>query len=145
MAEGMKSGGGKGETLELPATKFGDATAISNAVKGALTTDATIDAVFTIASVDTDAANAGIEAAKSKAQLGSWDVSPNILERIRDGKSTAAVDQLGWLQGYQVVTYAFTWVAFGMLPGTTELLTGPSLVTKENAAVIIGAAKSGQR
>lgn len=145
MAEGMKSGGGKGETLELPATKFGDATAISNAVKGALTTNSSIDAVFTIASVDTDAANAGIEAAKSKAQLGSWDVSPNILERIRDGKSTAAVDQLGWLQGYQVVNYAFTWVAFGMLPGTTEFLTGPSLVSKENAAVIIGAAKSGQR
>jgi hypothetical protein len=32
-----------------------------------------------------------------------------------------------------------------MLPGTTEFLTGPSLVSKENAAVIIGAAKSGQR
>lgn len=145
MAEGMKSGGGTGETLELPATKFGDATAISNAVKGALTTDPSIDAVFTIASVDTDAANAGIELAKSKALLGSWDVSPNILERIRDGKSAAAVDQLGWLQGFQVVNYAFTWLAFGMLPGTTEFLTGPSLITQENAAVIIGAAKTGQR
>jgi len=145
MAEGMKSAGGKGETLELSATSFANATAISNAVKGALTKDSSIDAVFTISSVDTDAANAGIEAAGSKALLGSWDVSPNILTRIRDGKSAAAVDQLGWLQGYMAVNYAFTWVAYGMLPGTTEFLTGPSLITKENAGVIIAAAKTGQR
>jgi len=145
MAEGMKSAGGKGETLELSATSFANATAISNAVKGALTKDTSIDAVFTISSVDTDAANAGIEAAGSKALLGSWDVSPNILIRIRDGKSAAAVDQLGWLQGYMAVNYAFTWVAFGMLPGTNEFLTGPSLITKENAGVIIAAAKTGQR
>lgn len=145
MAEGMKSTGGKGETLELSTTAFANATAISNAVKGALTKDSSIDAVFTISSVDTDAANAGIEAAGSKALLGSWDVSPNILTRIRDGKSAAAVDQLGWLQGFMAVNYAFTWVAYGMLPGTTEFLTGPSLVTKENAGVIIAAAKSGQR
>jgi simple sugar transport system substrate-binding protein len=145
MADGMKTAGGKGETLELSATAFANATAISNAVKGALTKDPSIDAVFTISSVDTDAANAGIEAAGSKALLGSWDVSPNILTRIRDGKSAAAVDQLGWLQGYMAVTYAFTWVAFGMLPGTTEFLTGPSLITQENAGVIIAASKTGQR
>jgi simple sugar transport system substrate-binding protein len=145
MAAGMKSAGGKGETLELSATSFANATAISNAVKGALTKDSSIDAVFTISSVDTDAANAGIAAAQSKALLGSWDVSPNILTRIRDGKSAAAVDQLGWLQGYMAVTYAYTWVAFGMLPGTTDFLTGPSLITKENAGVIIAAAKTGQR
>mgnify|MGYP003340447652 FL=1 len=145
MAEGMKNGGGKGETLELPTTQFGNSTAISNAIKAALTKDPTIDAVFTVASVDTDAANAGIEAAGSKAKLGSWDVSPSILTRIRDGKSAAAVDQLGWLQGYQVVNFAFTWVAFGMLPGTTDFLTGPSLITKDNAAVIIAASKTGQR
>lgn len=145
MAEGMKQAGGRGETLELPATQFGNATAIANAIKGALTKDKTIDAVFTVASADTDAANAGIEAAGSKALLGSWDVSPSILERIRDGKSAAAVDQLGWLQGFQVVNFAFTWLAYGMLPGDNDFLTGPSLITKENAAVIIAAAKTGQR
>lgn len=145
MTAGFKAAGGKSEALELPATAFANATAISNAVKGALTKDPSIDAVFTISSVDTDSAYAGIQAAGSKALLGSWDVSPNILNRIKAGTQAAAVDQLGWLQGYMAVSFAWQYAAYGMLPGTTTFLTGPSIINKANAGKIIAASKTGQR
>lgn len=145
MAAAFKAASGKGEALELPSTNFGNSTAISNAVKGALTKDSTIDAVFTISSVDTDSAYAGIQAASSKALLGSFDVSPNILNRIAAGTQAAAVDQLGWLQGYMAVSFAWQYAAYGMLPGTTNFLTGPSIINKGNAAKIIAASKTGQR
>jgi len=144
LADGMKSGGGKGEQLELPATSFANATAVANAVKAKLTSDKTIDAVFTISSGDADAAANGIKAAGSAAKLGTFDLSTNVLNRIKGGTQAVAIDQQGWLEGFQAVVTAWQYAAYGIVPAS-NILTGPSLITKSNAAQVIKGVKTGQR
>lgn len=144
-AAGMAESGGKSKELVLPGKSFGDAAAISNAVKGALQQDTKIDAVMTISSADSDAAAVGITAAGSKAMSGSFDISANILNRIKAGTQLFAVDQLGWLQGYDAVSAVWQVSQWGILPATNIVLTGPSLVTKDNVDVITSGVKTGQR
>jgi len=144
LADGMKSGGGKGTALELPATSFGNATAVSNAIKGELAKDSTIDAVFCIAQGDADAAASAIAAAGSKAKLGNFDLSTNVLNRIKAGKETVAIDQQGWLEGYNALSIAWYAAAYGIVPAV-NYLTGPALVTSANVAKVVSGVKTGQR
>ncbi len=143
--DGAKSKGAKAKQLALPASKFGDATAIANAVKGALAKDKTIDGIITLAQGNADAARAGIDAAKSKARLGTFDLSPNGLTRIKAGTQLFAIDQQGWLQGFLSTTTAWQYSAYGLLPATNIILTGPALVTKSNVDAISAGVKTGQR
>jgi simple sugar transport system substrate-binding protein len=144
LADGIKTKGGKGEQLELPTTTFGNATAVANAVKGAVTKDTTIDAVFTIASGDSDAAATGVAAAGSKALLGTFDLSVNVLNRIKAGKQALAIDQQGWLEGFQAVVTAWQYAAYGIYPAD-NILTGPSLITKSNITKVLAGVKTGVR
>ncbi len=145
LAKGEKNKGGKSTQLSLPATAFANATAIANAVKGAITKDKTINAVFTISSADCDASVVGVKAAGSKAAIGSFDLSENILNRVKNGEQLVAVDQQGWLQGFLATSTAWQFAAYGILPATTTILTGPALITKDNAAKVIAGVKTGQR
>jgi simple sugar transport system substrate-binding protein len=144
-AEGIKASGGKSDQLVLPGKSFGDAAAISNAVKGALQEDPSIDGVITISSADADAAAAGVKAAGGKAKQGSFDVSENILNRIKSGEALFAVDQQGWLQGWLATSAAWQYDQYGILPATNIILTGPALVTSENVDTIVAGVKTGQR
>ncbi|MEQ6901838.1 substrate-binding domain-containing protein [Nocardioides sp. YIM 152588] len=143
--DGVKKSGGTSDQLVLPGKSFGDAAAISNAVKGALTEDPTIDGVITISSADADAADAGIKAANSEALSGSFDVSENILNRVKDGSQLFAVDQQGWLQGWLAVSAAWQYDQYGILPATNTILTGPALITADNVDTVSAGVKTGQR
>ncbi len=143
--EGVSKSGGKSDQLVLPGKSFGDAAAISNAVKGALQKDPSIDGVITISSADADAAAAGIKAAGSKAQQGSFDVSENILNRVKSGEALFAVDQQGWLQGWLATSAAWQYDQYGILPATNIILTGPALITSDNVDTIVAGVKTGQR
>jgi simple sugar transport system substrate-binding protein len=144
-ADGVKKSGGKSTQLVLPGKSFGDAAAISNAVKGAIGKDKTIDGVITIASGDADAVALAIKAASSKAKQGSFDVSTNILNRVKSGEALFAVDQQGWLQGWLAVSAAWQYDQYAILPATNIILTGPALITAENVDTISAGVKSGQR
>ncbi|MCL8023766.1 substrate-binding domain-containing protein [Nocardioides bruguierae] len=143
--DGMEANGGTADQLVLPGKSFGDAAAISNAVKGALSQDPSIDGVMTISSADADAAAAGIQQAGSDALAGSFDISENILNRISDGSQLFAVDQQGWLQGFLAVSAAWQYDQYGILPATNIILTGPALVTADNVDQIVAGVKTGQR
>lgn len=144
LADGIKTTGGKAEQLQLPATDFSNATAIANAVKGAITKDPTIDGVFTVSSGDSDAAAAGVQQAASKAKIGTFDLSTNVLNRIKGGTQVVAIDQQGWLEGFQAVVTAWQYAAYGIVPAN-NILTGPSLVTKDNVGQVVSGVKTGQR
>jgi simple sugar transport system substrate-binding protein len=60
MTEGVTAGGGKGSVLPLPATSFGSATAVAQALKGHLLQNRDISAVFAIGNVDTNSAISGV-------------------------------------------------------------------------------------
>ena len=143
--DAMVAAKGKSTELALPATKFGDATAIAAAVKGALTKDKTIDGVLGLAQAFADASVTSIKAIGSKAKVGAFDISTNGLANVKAGSQLFCVDQQGWLQGFMSTTIAWQYAAYGLLPATTTILTGPALVTKSNVDLVSAGVKTGQR
>ncbi|MER8459570.1 substrate-binding domain-containing protein [Mesorhizobium sp. M1300] len=100
--EGMKNGGGEADVLPLPATSFGSATAVAQAVKAHLLQHQDVNAVFTIGNVDANSAMNGLTQAGKvgKVQLCGMNFDETILNNIKDGKQACAIDQQGYLQGY---------------------------------------------
>lgn len=147
VSDGAKKNGAKSSQLPLPSSNFGNPTAVANAIKAALSKDSSIDGVVTIGVQDADSASSAIEQAglTGKVQLGTFDLSESQLNRIKDGTQLFAIDQQPWLQGYLATSSAWQYAQYGILPASKPLLTGPSLVTKDNVEVVITGVANGVR
>jgi simple sugar transport system substrate-binding protein len=145
--EGAKKGGAAATALNLPSSQFGDPSAVTQAIKGALLNVPTIDALITIGTTDADSAAGAIEQAGSadKVQLGTFDVSEASLNRIADGTQLFSIDQQPFAQGYYAVSNAFQLAAYGIYLPQSPLLTGPALITAENVDLAISGAELGVR
>src|SRR5262245_23307973 len=134
ITDNMAKGGGKSEQLPLPASSFGDPTAVAEAIKATLQKDESIDGVFTISAGDADSAATGIEQAgkTGKVQLGSFDMNVAGLNRIKDGQQLFAIDQQPWLQGFLAVTMSDAYVNYALKLASVPVLTGPGIVDKDN-------------
>ncbi|MDX3629132.1 sugar ABC transporter substrate-binding protein [Streptomyces europaeiscabiei] len=147
IADGAKSKGAKSKQLPLPSSNFGNPSAVTQAIKGALLKDDTIDALVTIGVQDADSAAAAIDQASAadKVKLGTFDLSDSQLNRIKAGKQLFAIDQQPYLQGFYAVSIANQYLSYGVIPPQNPLLTGPLLVTKDNVAEAIAGTKAGVR
>jgi simple sugar transport system substrate-binding protein len=77
-------------------------------------------------------------------QLATFDLSPEVLEAIRDGNVVFAVDQQQYLQGYLPVVFLTQYAQYGTMP-TSVVQTGPGFVTQENAERVIELSGQGIR
>ena len=77
-------------------------------------------------------------------KLATFDLSPSVLEAVRDDKLVFAVDQQQYLQGYLPIVFLTNYAQYGVTP-STEVLTGPAFVTKDNAEQVIDLSKKGIR
>jgi len=147
ISDGISKGGGKSTQLPLPASSFGNPTAVAEAIKATLLKDKTIDGLVTISASDADSAAAGIEQAggTGKIQLGSFDMNETCLERIKAGKQSFAIDQQPWLQGFLAVTLADGYVNYGLKLASAPILTGPGVVDKTTIDATMTGAKAGYR
>jgi len=147
ISDGISKGGGKSTQLPLPASSFGNPTAVAEAIKATLLKDKTIDGLVTISASDADSAAAGIEQAggTGKIQLGSFDMNETCLERIKAGKQSFAIDQQPWLQGFLAVTLADGYVNYGLKLASAPILTGPGVVDKTTIDATLAGAKAGYR
>ncbi len=149
---GIKNGiassdGGKVTELELSSSDFGNPTAVAQGIKAALLKDSSIDAVTTIGVSDADSAYAALQQANltGKVKLGTFDVDSTQLQRIKAGEQLFAIDQQGYLQGYYAVTELFTYVKWGMVLPSNNILTGPLVITASNVGLAIAGAAAGVR
>ncbi|WP_461474864.1 substrate-binding domain-containing protein [Microbacterium sp. HJ5] len=145
--EGAESGGATATQLNLPSSQFGDPSAVTQAIKGALLEDTSIDALITIGTTDADSAAGAIEQAGSagKVLLGTFDVSTASLDRIKDGTQLFSIDQQPFAQGYYAVSNAFQLAAYGIYLPQSPLLTGPALITSDNVDLAINGTELGVR
>ena len=67
-----------------------------------------------------------------KVKLGTFDLSPDVLEAIDQGKMLFAIDQQQYLQGYLPIVLLKLHKLYGLMPAGT-VMTGPGFVTQENA------------
>ena len=67
---------------------------------------------------------------------GTFDLSPQIVEKIEDGTSLFGIDQQPYEQGYLFVEYLTWMVRYGLKPGGDVIPTGPNLITKKDVPVL---------
>ena len=106
-------------------------------VMTALQQDPSIDGVLATGTAGFSAAGGALQSmnAFGKIKLGSFDVSTTSLTAVQNGQSEFAVDQQPFLQGYDAVQVAAFEARYGQHP-FGPIYTGPSLVTKDNAAQV---------
>ena len=145
--EGLAANGGTGSVLQLPATAFGDATAVAQAVRAHLLENPTIDALFAIGDQDTNATISGIQQAGKTGGVFvcGMNFNDSILANIQAGTQACAIDQQGYQQGFFAVSILNNFVNYGVTIPTREILTGPGIIDAANVELVIEGVKIGAR
>jgi simple sugar transport system substrate-binding protein len=98
-----------------------------------------------------DAAAALLDAKKlggraTKAKFATFDLSPEILQAVKDGRVLFAVDQQAYLQGYMPIVMLTQQIRYGLFPSMGQTVsTGPNFVTKKNADLALRTSARGLR
>ncbi len=136
-----------GGTVTVLAVDLADPTGSANSISAALAADESIDAIFTLG--PTGAAPA-LQVLESEGRLGemlvaTFDLSPEVLEAVRDGNMLFAIDQQQYIQGYLPIVYLTLFLENLNTPGSLLVQTGPGFVTADNAAQVIDLSAAGTR
>jgi len=147
MTDGITAKGGTADTLPLPATSFGNSTAVAQAVKAYLLQHPEVTGIYTIGNVDANSAVNGVmQAGKiGQVKVGGLNMDESILRNIVDGKQLFAIDQQGYLQGYLAVSILNGYANYGLSVPTREILTGPGIVDVINVQATLEGMKQGTR
>jgi simple sugar transport system substrate-binding protein len=144
LGDGLAKTGGTMKSLPVP---LQDATLAQTRMSEALTSGP-VDGVVTLGPGGAKPALDAVRASglESKVTLATFDLSPDVLAAVRDGKMLFAVDQQPYLQGYLPVMLLAEKVRYGVFPGEGRLIpTGPKFITKADAADVIRLSAEGVR
>jgi simple sugar transport system substrate-binding protein len=117
-------------------------------VASALAADTAVDGVLTLGPAATDPTLAALERSNRAGRVAyaTFDLTPRVLEAVRDGHMRFAIDQQQYLQGYLPVVLLVKYLETGAVPGGGRVIaTGPGFVTRDNAAAVIDLATRGIR
>ena len=147
VADGAAKAGSKSTQLPLPASSFGDPTAVAEAIKATILKDETIDGAVTISAGDADSSATGVEQAgkTGKVMLASFDFNQSGLDRIKAGTQGFAIDQQPYLQGNIATNLLANYIDFGNLLPTNPVLTGPGIVDSSNIEPTLKGVTAGAR
>ncbi len=147
VADGGSEAGAEVMVLRVPANLDGDVTGTAEAIKAELVGDDSINAVITLAAWASDAATNAVTqiGAGDRVMVGTFDLSPAVLDRIEAGTQTMAIDQQPYLQGFLAVSTLFAHLAFGTEVVTEPVLTGPAIVDASNIASALAGVALGAR
>lgn len=140
---GLREAGGSGRVL---AVDLADPEDARQRIAGALAREAGIDGMLTLGPAGAVPALAAVRTAGrlGTLELGTFDLSLPVLEAIRDGEMSFAIDQRPYLQGYLAVVFLHKAIQVGAMPEGV-IRTGPAFVTSDDAAQVIGLVARGVR
>ena len=143
--DGAKKGfGGDVENLQVKGTA--DIQTSLTEIQSKLQADNSIDAVLALNPDIAIAARDAVKGANSEATLATFDLSGDVMKGVAAGDILFAVDQQQYLQGYLPVQMLMLYKRnLSTIGGGQPVLTGPSLVTKDNAAQVEKFAAAGLR
>ena len=123
-----------------------DPTEIRNALKAYLIRNPDTQGILTLGPSAAAPVLAALEEEDliGKVKLGTFDLSPEVLQALLDDKMMFAIDQQQYLQGYLPIVILALNKKFGLMPGA-DVLTGPGFVTKDNASQVIDLSSKGIR
>ncbi|MBC6935745.1 MAG: sugar ABC transporter substrate-binding protein [Chloroflexi bacterium] len=136
-----------GGTVEVLAVDLADPTGTTNRVAAALSADESIDAILTLGPTGASPTLLALEqeGLLGEVLLATFDLSPEVLEAVRDGNMLFAIDQQQYTQGYLPIVYLTLFLENLNTPGNILIPTGPGFVTQETAAQVIALSEAGTR
>jgi simple sugar transport system substrate-binding protein len=135
LASAMRRAGGHATVVRIDDQDPGAPQQIAKAVAAGR-----IDGVLTLNATSGLAAVQGLSG--KKVTIGTFDLGPDVLKAVQDGRLAFAVDQQPYLQGYLPVVFLAELARHGLFPAQGDVIpTGPNFVTRANAAKAIELAK----
>ncbi|WP_433894746.1 sugar ABC transporter substrate-binding protein [Streptomyces sp. CA-111067] len=134
---------GKMDKLYVNGTNMPD---VESAIQAKLQADSSIDSVVTLGAPFAATAAKAKNQAGSKAEIDTFDLNAQVASSLKDGTIGFAVDQQPYLQGYEAIDLLWLYRYNGdALGGGNPVLTGPQIVTKDNADALLSYTKRGTR
>lgn len=142
-AGAKKTFDGTMQNLYVDGTNMPDVTA---SIEAKLQSDKSIDAVVTLGAPFADAAVQAKRTAGSKAEIDTFDLNAKVVTGLQTDKLGFAVDQQPYLQGYEAVDLLWLYrYNRNVLGGGLPVLTGPQIITKDDADALADYTKRGTR
>ncbi|MEU9734171.1 sugar ABC transporter substrate-binding protein [Streptomyces sp. NPDC048002] len=108
---------------------------VQSAIEAKLQADSSIDSVVTLGAPYADTAVKAKQGAGSDAEIDTFDLNAKVAASLKDGTLGFAVDQQPYLQGYEAVDLLWLYkYNADVLGGGKPVLTGPQIITKDQAA-----------
>jgi simple sugar transport system substrate-binding protein len=123
-----------------------DMSAVQASIGAKLQADRSVDAVVTLGAPYADTAVKARQDAGSEAEIDTFDLNAKVAASLKDGTLGFAVDQQPYLQGYEAVD--LLWLHkynADTLGGGRPVLTGPQIITEDQAAELEQYAERGTR
>lgn len=131
------------ENLYVNGTNMPD---VQSAIGAKLQADKSVDTVVTLGAPYADTAVKAKADAGSNAEVDTFDLNAKVAAELTDGTLGFAVDQQPYLQGYQAVDLLWLYRYNGdVLGGGRPVLTGPQIITKDQASALAGYTQRGTR
>ncbi|MEV6674212.1 sugar ABC transporter substrate-binding protein [Streptomyces sp. NPDC051162] len=119
---------------------------VQSSIEAKLQSDKDIDAVVTLGAPFAPTAVKAAQQAGSKAEVDTFDLNAQVAKDLQSGALGFAVDQDPYLQGYEAVDLLWLYkYNRDMLGGGRPVLTGPQIITKDDAKTLAEFAKRGTR
>lgn len=123
-----------------------DLPSVQATLSSKLREDPSIDSIVTLNAPIGLAAAQGAADAGSTAEITTLNMSKDLLEPIKQGTILATIDQQGWLQGYEAVDSLWLYNTNGNILGSGQpVLTGPTLINKDNVEAVTEYVNQGTR
>ncbi len=122
------------QTLYVDGVNLPDAKAT---ITAKLQADSAVDTVLTLSAPLAGTALRAVQDAHRAAEVDTFDLGAEVVAGLQAGSVGFAVDQQPYLQGYQGVDQLWLYrFNLNVLGGGQPVLTGPQVLTKENAAAL---------
>ncbi|MFD0691710.1 sugar ABC transporter substrate-binding protein [Actinomadura fibrosa] len=119
---------------------------VKSSITAKLQADKGIDGILTLGAPFAATAVDSAKEVGSKAKVGTFDMNKDLIASIKAGDIWFAVDQQPYLQGYGAVDELWLLKNNGnVIGGGRPVLTGPAIVTKDNAGALEAFANRGTR
>ncbi|MEE8600860.1 sugar ABC transporter substrate-binding protein [Euzebya tangerina] len=133
-------------TVDVIPVDLADPAGTQSTVEGALSDE--IDGILALGPTGAIPTLAAVENVGSDVALATFDLGPEVLTAIDEGRMLFAIDQAQYLQGYLPIVFMTKFLDTGALPlGSVDrvVLTGPQIVDAETAASVLEASEAGLR
>ena len=135
-----------GGTLDIVQVDLNDAAGITSTVSSTLQADDSYDAILALGPSAATPTLAALDELGSDIPLATFDLSPDVIQAIIDGRMLFAIDQQQYLQGYlPIVMLTLYKNNANTVGGGLPVYTGPGFVDSSNAEQVLELTGAGSR